>query len=47
MAFPHAKVELWGIGATDEHRIGFTPLLRRVWAPLGQHPIATVQHRCA
>lgn len=43
-AFPHAQVELW---ATDEHRIGLKPLLRRVWAPIGQHPVATVQHRFA
>ena len=37
-------MELW---ATDEHRIGLKPLLRRVWAPLGPRPIATVQHRFA
>jgi transposase len=37
-------VELW---ATDEHRIGLKPLLRRIWAPIGQRPIATVQHRFA
>ena len=43
-AFPHAQVELW---ATDEHRIGLKPLLRRVWAPIGQRPVATVQHRFA
>jgi transposase len=43
-AFPHAQVELW---ATDEHRIGLKPLLRRLWAPIGQRPIATVQHRFA
>jgi transposase len=43
-AFPHATVELW---ATDEHRIGLKPLLRRVWAPIGQRPVATVQHRYA
>lgn len=43
-AFPHAQVELW---ATDEHRIGLKPLLRRVWAPIGQRPTATVQHRFA
>lgn len=43
-AFPQAHVELW---ATDEHRIGLKPLLRRVWAPIGQRPIATVQHRFA
>lgn len=41
-AFPHAQVELW---ATDEHRIGLKPLLRRMWAPIGQRPIAPVQHR--
>ena len=43
-AFPHAQVELW---ATDEHRIGLKPLLRRIWAPIGQRPDATVQHRFA
>lgn len=43
-AFPHAIVELW---ATDEHRIGLKPLLRRIWAPIGQRPIAPVQHRYA
>jgi transposase len=41
-AFPHAQIELW---ATDEHRIGLKPLLRRVWAPIGQRPVARVQHR--
>ena len=43
-AFPAAQVALW---ATDEHRIGLKPLVRRVWAPIGQRPIATVQHRFA
>jgi transposase len=37
-------VELW---ATDEHRIGLKPLLRRIWAPKGQRPVAPVQHRYA
>jgi len=37
-------VELW---ASDEHRIGLKPLLRRVWAPIGQRPVARVQHRFA
>src|SRR5262249_23446661 len=27
------------------HRIGLKPLLRRVWAPIGQRPRAVVQHR--
>jgi transposase len=43
-AFPQARVELW---ATDEHRIGLKPLLRRLWAPIGQRPTAIVQHRYA
>ena len=41
-AFPEAQVELW---ATDEHRIGLKPILRRVWAPKGHLPIAPVQPR--
>lgn len=41
-AFPHAQVELW---ATDQHRIGLKPLLRRIWAPIGQRPVATMQPR--
>lgn len=41
-ALPHAQVEVW---ATDEHRIGLKPLLRRIWAPIGKRPTATVQHR--
>ena len=43
-AFPKASVELW---AVDEHRIGLKPILRRVWAPRGQRPVAPVQHRYA
>ena len=31
--------------ATDEHRIGLKPILRRVWAPRGQRPIARGHHR--
>ena len=46
-ACPHAQVELWGTWATDEQRSGLKPLLRRIWAPIGQRPIATVQHRFA
>jgi transposase len=34
---PDTPVEVW---ATDEHRIGLKPILRRVWAPKGQRPIA-------
>lgn len=31
--------------ATDEHRIGLKPILRRVWAPRGERPIARGHHR--
>ena len=31
--------------ATDEHRIGLKPILRRVWAPRGERPIAPGHHR--
>lgn len=31
--------------AFDEHRLGLKPILRRVWAPKGQRPIAQVHHR--
>jgi Transposase len=37
-------VELW---TTDEHRIALKPLLRKIWAPMGQRPTAVVQHRFA
>ncbi len=41
-AHPGAAVELW---AQDEHRLGLKPILRRVWAPRGQRPVAVVHHR--
>jgi len=31
--------------ATDEHRIGLKPVTRRVWAPVGERPIAPGHHR--
>jgi DDE superfamily endonuclease len=40
--YPQQEVELW---ATDQHRIGLKPILRRVWSPRGQRPEAVVQHR--
>lgn len=43
-AFPTATVELW---ATDEHRIGLKPLLRRVWTLPGHRPLAPVEPRYA
>src|SRR5215204_3846381 len=39
---PDKPVEVW---ATDEHRIGLKPILRRVWAPQGKRPIALGHHR--
>src|SRR3954452_939624 len=39
---PDTAVEVW---ATDEHRIGLKPILRRGWAPKGQRPIALGHHR--
>jgi hypothetical protein len=41
-AHPGVPLEVW---AQDEHRVGLQPILRRVWAPRGQRPIATVQPR--
>jgi transposase len=41
-AFAQATVELW---AVDEHRIGLKPIVRKVWTPPGQRPIAAVAHR--
>lgn len=41
-AAPQATVELW---ATDEHRIGLKPILRRVWVFNGQRPTVVVHHR--
>lgn len=41
-AFPAARVEVW---ATDEHRIGLKPLVRRVWTLPGERPLARVEPR--
>lgn len=41
-AFPTAQVEAW---ATDEHRIGLKPLVRRVWMLPGARPLAPVEPR--
>ena len=39
---PDKPVEVW---ATDEHRLGLKPIHRRVWAPIGERPIAFGHHR--
>jgi hypothetical protein len=41
-----ASVELWTM---DEHRIGFKPILRRIWAPKGatvKAPVARATNGC-
>ncbi len=40
--YPKATVEVW---AFDEHRLGLKPIIRKVWAPKGQRPIAAVNYR--
>lgn len=40
--YPQAVVEVW---TQDEHRIGLKPVLRRVWTPIGEQPIAKVHQR--
>lgn len=42
LAHPDSTVEVWG---QDEARIGLMPILRRVWAPSDQRPIAPVCRR--
>ncbi len=38
--YPQAEIELW---CEDEHRLGLQPILRRVWTPVGEQPIAGVK----
>lgn len=40
--YPAASIEVW---AFDEHRLGLKPIVRAVWAPIGQRPSARVHHR--
>jgi DDE superfamily endonuclease len=40
--YPTAKVELW---CEDEHRLGLKPIIRKVWSPIGQRPLAKVHQR--
>lgn len=39
--YPHAEIEVWFF---DEHRVGLKPILCKVWSPIGERPIAEVQH---
>jgi transposase len=38
--YPDADIEVWSM---DEHRLGLHPILRRVWTPIGEQPVASVQ----
>ena len=38
--YPEADIEVW---SEDEHRLGLQPILRRVWTPTGEPPIAGVK----
>jgi transposase len=40
--FPNKKVEIWFF---DEHRVGLKPIIRKIWAPVGERPTAIVHHR--
>ena len=40
--FPGASVEVWSF---DEHRLGLKPILRKVWARVGERPLAAVNYR--
>ncbi len=40
--YPLSQIEVWFF---DEHRVGLKPILRKVWSPIGERPIAVVQHR--
>ena len=40
--YPDAVVECW---AFDEHRLGLKPIVRKIWAPVGQRPVAEVNYR--
>lgn len=35
-------MEVWSF---DEHRLGLKPIIRKVWAPIGERPSAVVYHR--
>ena len=41
---PGAVIETF---ATDEHRLGLKPVVRRIWAPRGERPVALGHHRFA
>jgi len=38
-AHPESSVEVW---CQDEARLGLIPIVRRVWSPVGERPVAVV-----
>jgi transposase len=40
--FPSHQIEVWSF---DEHRVGLKPIIRKVWAPIGERQSAVVCHR--
>lgn len=42
MNHPETRIDIF---ASDEHRIGLKPVIRRVWAPVGERPTALGHHR--
>ena len=40
--YPEAEIEVW---ATDEHRVGLKPIVRKVWSPIGERPVAESKHQ--
>src|SRR6185437_10438588 len=41
-AHPGVPVEAF---CSDEHRLGLKPVMRAIWAPIGEHPVAFGHHR--
>lgn len=40
--FPAATVEVWSF---DEYRLGLKPIIRKIWARVGERPVAAVNYR--
>ncbi|NEO69710.1 IS630 family transposase [Moorena sp. SIO3H5] len=40
--FSDAQIEVWFF---DEHRVGLKPIIKKIWAPIGERPTAVVHHR--
>ena len=40
--YPNAEIEVWSM---DEHRLGLHPILRRIWIPQGEVPLAKVEQK--